>query len=328
MEKQRIFVTHRLPGSFLERLSEKYKVEVWPEKDISRKDLLEKVRGVSGIISLLTEKVDDEVMDVAGKQLKVISNYAVGFDNIDVEAATKRGICVTNTPGVLTESVAEHVMGLTICLLKRIAEGDRFVRSGKYRGWEPDLLVGTGLRDKVMGIVGLGRIGRWTARMASALGMKVIYFNRHRDEEFEEEYGVVYHALTQLLEQSDVVSLSVPLTDETRHMIGEKELKEMKKTAILINTARGPVVDEKILVKALKEKWIAGAGLDVFENETAIPDELRDLPNTVLTPHIASATIEARLAMARLVVENMIDAMAGRQPECLINTAVWESKID
>src|SRR3989339_1135378 len=317
MEKIRVFVTHRLPGKFVERLSERYEVEVWPEKDISRKDLLEKVRGATGIISLLTEKIDAEVMDAAGKQLRVISNYAVGFDNIDVEAATKRGICVTNTPGVLTESVAEHVIGLTLCLLKRIAEGDRFVRGGKYRGWEPELLVGTGLRDKVMGIAGLGRIGRWTARMAIAMGMRVIYFNRHRDEEFEEEYGVAYHALRQLLEQSDVVSLSVPLTEETKHLIGETELKKMKKTAILINTARGPVVDEKALIKSLKERWIAGAGLDVYEDESSVPEELRNLPNTVLTPHIASATIEARLAMARLVVENMMDALAGRQPECL-----------
>jgi len=328
MERPRIFVTHKLPGKFIERLGQQYEVEIWPDKDISRNDLLEKVRGVTGIISLLTEKIDAEVMDSAGKQLKVISNYAVGFDNIDVEAATKRGICVTNTPGVLTESVAEHVIGLMICLLKRISEGDRFVRAGKYKGWEPDLLVGTGIRDKVMGVVGLGRIGRWTARMAGALGMKVIYFNRHRDDEFEEEYGVTYHSLEQLLEQSDVVSLSVPLTDETRHMIGMDEFKKMKPTAILINTARGPVVDEKAMVRALKDREIAGVGIDVFEDEQRVPDELRALPNTVLTPHIASATIEARLAMARLVVENMIDAMAGRQPECLVNAVVWENKID
>jgi len=328
MERVKIFVTHKLPGKFIERLRGDYDVEVWEGKNISRETLLEKVVGVAGIISLLTEKIDGEVMDKAGKQLKVVSNYAVGFDNIDVDAATKRGICVTNTPGVLTESVAEHVIGLTLCLLKRIAEGDRFVRGGKYHGWEPDLLVGTGLRDKVMGIAGLGRIGRWTARMAIALGMKVIYFNRHRDDEFEEEYGVVYHTLEQLLEQSDVVSLSVPLTEETKHMIGEDQLRKMKKTAVLINTARGPVVDEAALIKALEEKWIAGAGMDVFEDEKSVPEQLRTLPNTVLTPHIASATIEARMAMARLVVENIMDALAGRQPECLVNTIVWESKKD
>lgn len=320
----KVFVTHVFLDKFLKELKEKYEVKVWPEKDISRENLLKEVKGVSGIISLLTEKIDAEVMDAAGPQLKVISNYGVGFDNIDIEEATKRGICATNTPGVLTESVAEEVIALTMTLLRRVVEGDRFVRAGKYKGWEPDLLLGTGLKDKVLGIVGLGRIGRWTARMASALGMKVIYFNRHRDEEFEEEYDVVFHSLDQLLEMADVVSLSVPLTPETRHMIGEKELRIMKPSAILINTARGPVVDQEVLIKALEEKWIAGAGLDVYEDESKIPEELRRLPNTVLTPHIASATTEARVAMARIVIDNMVDGLEGRQPTCLINTDVWK----
>lgn len=325
MAKAKVFVTHKLPGKFLKRLEEEYEVEVWPEKNISRKDLLDHVKGVTGIISLLTEKIDGEVMDAAGKQLKVVSNYAVGFDNIDIEAATKRGVCVTNTPGVLTESVAEQVIGFTFCLFKRIVEGDRFVRANKYHGWEPDLLVGTGVHGKIMGIVGLGRIGRWTARMAVALGMKVIYFNRHRDDEFEEEYGVAYHTLDTLLGLADAVSLSVPLTKETHHLIGEKELKMMKPTAVLINTSRGPVIDQKALIKALKEKKIAGAGLDVYEDESGVPEELRKLNNTVLTPHTASATIEARMAMAKLVVENMMDALAGREPECLINQTVWQT---
>lgn len=317
-------MTHVFLDRFLKELREKYEVVVWPKKDISREDLLREVRGASGIISLLTEKIDCEVMEAAGPQLKVVSNYGVGFDNIDVPEATKRGICVTNTPGVLTESVAEEVIALTMTLLRRVVEGDRFVRTGEYKGWEPDLLLGTGLKDKIMGIVGLGRIGRWTARMANALGMKVIYFNRHRDEEFEEEYEVVYHSLDQLLEQADVVSLSVPLTEETRHMIGEKQLRLMKPSALLINTARGPVVDQEVLIKALKEKWIAGAGLDVFEDESKVPEELRKLPNTVLTPHIASATVEARAAMAKIVVQNLNDVLEGRQPECLVNTDVWK----
>ena len=324
MEKKKIFVTHIFLDKFLKELKEKYEVVVWPKKDISREDLLKEVKGVTGIISLLTEKIDAAVMDAAGPSLKVISNYAVGFDNIDVPEATKRGICVTNTPGVLTEAVAEEVIALTLALFRRIAEGDRFIRAGKYKGWEPDLLLGTGLKDKVMGIVGLGRIGRWTARMAGALGMKIIYFNRHRDEEFEEEYDVAYHTLDQLLNMADVVSLSVPLTPETKHMIGERELKLMKSTALLINTARGAVVDEKALIVALKERWIAGAGLDVFEDESSIPSELCELPNTVMTPHTASATVEARLAMARIVTDNMNDALEGRQPSCLINTDVWK----
>ena len=324
MERQKIFVTHVFLDRYLKELKEKYEVVVCPHKDIDKKDLLKEVKGVTGIISTLTEKIDCDVMDAAGPSLKVISNYAVGYDNIDVEEASKRGVCVTNTPGVLTESVAEEVIALTLALFRRIVEGDRFIRAGKYKGWEPDLLLGTGLKDKVMGIVGLGRIGRWTARMASALGMKVIYFNRHRDEEFEEEYGVVYHTLDQLLDMSDVVSLSVPLNSETKHMIGERELKLMKSTALLINTARGAVVDEKALIEALREKWIAGAGLDVYEDESKIPKELCELPNTVLTPHTASATVEARLAMARIVTDNMNDALEGRQPSCLVNTEVWK----
>lgn len=320
----KIFVTHVFLDKYIKELKEKYDVKIWPEKDINREDLLREVKGVTGIIALLTERIDAQVMDAAGPSLKVISNYAVGFDNIDIEEATKRGILVTNTPGVLTEAVAEEVLALTLALYRRTVEADRFIRSGKYKGWEPDLLLGTGLREKVLGIVGLGRIGRWTARMASALGMKVIYNNRHRDEEFEEEYSVVYHSLDQLLELSDVVSLSVPLTPETTHMIGERELKLMKQSALLINTARGAVVDEKALIVALKEKWIAGAGLDVFEDEAKIPSELKDLPNTVLTPHIASATVEARIAMARIVIDNLNDGLEGRKPSCLINNEVWK----
>ncbi len=328
MEKPKIFVTHVFLGKFVERLRDKYDITVWPKREIGRQQLLDGVVGATGIISLLTEKMDGEVMDAAGSQLKVISNYAVGFDNIDVSAATKRGICVTNTPGVLTESVAEEVIGFILALYRRIAEGDRLIRSGKYKRWEPDLLLGTSVKGKIVGIVGLGRIGRWTARMARALEMKVIYFNRHRDEEFEEEYSVTYHTFDHLLEMADVVSLSVPLTPETRHMIGERELKLMKPTSLLINTSRGPIVDQEVLIKALKEKWIAGAGLDVFEDETHVPDELIALPNTVLTPHTASATIEARTAMARIVVDNLADAIEERQPSCLVNLDVWKQKID
>lgn len=328
MEKAKIFVTHFYLGKYLEKLKDKYEVVIWPGKDIGREDLLTGVKGAVGIISLLTEKIDAEVMDAAGPQLKAIGNYAVGFDNIDVVAATKRGICVTNTPGVLTESVAELVITFTLVLFRRVVEGDRFVRAGKYKGWEPDLLLGAGVKDKVMGIVGLGRIGRWTARMARALGMRVVYHNRHRDEEFEEEYDVTYHTLDQLLEMADVVSLSVPLNLETKHLISERELKLMKPTAVLINTARGPIVDEKALIKALKEKWIAGAGLDVYEDEAQVPEELRNLSNTVLTPHTASATIEARIAMARIVVDNMADAIEDKQPSCLVNPDVWKQKID
>ena len=203
--KDKIFVTHVLPGKGLEELKKKYEVEVWPERDIGREDLLKKVKGVVGIVSLLTEKMDKEVMDVAGDGLKVIANYAVGFDNIDIEEANKRGIVVTNTPGVLTESVAEHVIALMMAVSKRVVEGDKFVREGKFKGWEPDLLIGTGIMDKTMGVVGLGRIGRWVARLALGLGMEVIYYSRTRNEEFELANEVEYRSLRELLKQSDVV---------------------------------------------------------------------------------------------------------------------------
>lgn len=320
--KERIFVTHVLPGKGLKELEKKYEVEVWPKRDIGREDLLKKVKGVVGIVSLLTEKIDKEVMDKAGKDLKVIANYAVGYDNVDLKEATKRGIVVTNTPGVLTESVAEHAIALMMAVSKRLVEGDNFIREGRFKGWEPDLLIGTGLMGKTMGVVGLGRIGRWVARLALGLGMEVVYYSRSRDEEFELANEVEYMSLERLLKKSDVVSLSVPLTKETEGMIGKKELGLMKKTAILINTARGEVVEEKELIGKLRKREIAGAGLDVFEDETKIPETLKKLPNVVLTPHIASATAEARLQMTNLLVRGLKKVLRGELPENVVNKEV------
>lgn len=320
--KERIFVTHVLPGKGLEELKKKYEVEVWPERDISREDLLKKVKGVVGIVSLLTEKIDKEVMEVAGDGLKVISNYAVGFDNIDVEEASKRGVVVTNTPGILTESVAEHVIALMMAVSKRVVEGDCFVREGKFKGWEPDLLTGMGIMNKTMGVVGLGRIGRWVARLALGLGMEVVYHSRSRNEEFELANEVEYRSLRELLKESDVVSLNVPLSGETKGMIGKEELGLMKKTAILINTARGEIVDEKALIEKLEKKEIGGAGLDVYEDEINISKKLKDLPNVVLTPHTGSATIEARLQMTDLLVKGIKSVLAGRIPENVVNKEI------
>ncbi len=325
MEKPKVFATHVFMKNYLKRLFDDYDVVIYPGKDISRKDLLDGVRGAKAIVCLLTEKIDAEVMEMAGENLKVISNYAVGYDNIDIGEATKRGICVTNTPGVLTESVAEHVVALTMCLYRRIGEGDRLIRSGKFVGWEPDLLLGAGLKDKVIGVVGLGRIGRWTARLAKAVGMRPIYFNRTRNMEFEEEMDCNYHSLDKLLEMSDVVSLSVSLNDETRNLIDYEALKKMKKTSLLINTARGQIVNQPDLIRALSERVIAGAGIDVFENEKDIPNELKRMENVVLTPHIASATVEARAAMATVLVDNLVDALEGRSPSCLINKEVYNN---
>lgn len=324
----KIFITHELPGEYEEKLKEKYGVKVWSGKDISREDLLKEVKGVDGIVSLLTEKIDGEVMEAAGSQLKVIANYAVGYDNIDVSEATRRGIVVTNTPGVLTEAVGEHVIALTLALLRRVCEGDRFIRAGKFKGWEPDLLVGSALRDRVMGIVGMGRIGTWTAMLAKALGMRVIYYSRKREEEAEKETGAEYREdLKMILKEADVVSLNVPLTEETRGMIGLQELEMMKKSAILINTARGAVVNELDLIEALKNKVIAGVGLDVFEDEENVNPEFFKLDNVVLTPHIASATEEARLMMARLVYEGVTGVLEGKKPENIVNEEVWEKRV-
>ena len=320
--KERIFVTHVLPGKGLEELKKKYEVEVWPERDIGREDLLKKVKGVVGIVSLLTEEIDKELMEVAGNGLKVISNYAVGFDNIDIEEASKRGIVVTNTPGMLVEAVAEHTIALMMAVSKRVVEGDSFVRKGKFKGWEPDLLIGTGIMDKTMGVVGLGRIGRWVARLALGLGMEVIYHSRSRNEEFELANEVEYRSLRELLKESDVVSLNVPLSKETEGMIGKEELSLMKKTAILINTARGEIVNENVLIEKLEKKKIGGAGLDVYDDETNIPKRLRDLPNVVLTPHTASATIEVRLQMTDLLVKGMKSALTGRIPKNVVNKEV------
>lgn len=318
----KIFVTHSLPGVDVKSDLAGYDVEVWPDRDIGREDLLSQVAGSIGIISLLTEKIDAEVMMAAGSQLKVIANYAVGFDNIDVEEASKRGIAVLNTPGTLTESVAEHVIALMLSVARRVVEGDRFVRLGKYHGWEPDLLIGSGVRNKIMGIVGLGRIGTWVARMADGLGMKIVYNSRNRDEEVELELGAEFYTLPELLKIADVISINLPLSEETRGLIGKEEFSLMKKGSILINTARGPIVSEKDLIETLREKRIGGAGLDVFDTEDGINPEFYNLPNVVLTPHIASSTISARIMMARLAINGLKQALSGQIPPNVVNGEV------
>lgn len=281
---------------------------------------LDKVAGASAILSLLTDKITGEIMDAAGRELKIIANYAVGFDNIDLAAAKQRNIFVTNTPGGFTEAVAEHTMALILAVTKRIIEADKFVRDGKYHGWEPELFIGTQLYGKEIGIVGLGRIGSYVAKIAHfGFSMQIIYYSHKPNMEIESQMGAKFcDNLADLLQRVDVVSLHVPLSDETRHLIGKKELSSMKKSAILVNTARGPIVDEAALIQALKEGWIAGAGLDVFENESTLNSELLTLNNLVLTPHIASATLEARGEMSRIAAENIIAALSGKAPKDLV----------
>jgi glyoxylate reductase len=312
-----VFVTRQAPESGLDILrSAGHEVRVYPEdRIITRGELVGGVKGIDALFCMLTERVDADLLDAAGPQLKIVANMAVGYDNIDLKAARERGVVVTNTPGALTNAVAEHAFGLMLALAHRIVEADAFFRAGKYKGWEPMLLLGHGLRGKTLGIVGLGRIGHRVAHHAArGFDMKVIYYDLQQSTEFEETYQAVYKPRVEdVLREADYVSLHVPLTPDTRHLINAERLKLMKPTAYLINTARGPVVDEPALVRALKTGVIKGAALDVFENEPAAAPGLTDLDNVVFTPHIASATEEARAQMAVMAAQNIIAVLAGKE---------------
>ncbi|MEM1623942.1 MAG: glyoxylate reductase [Sulfolobales archaeon] len=326
--KPKVFITRELFDDVIERISQYYDVDVWdryqhPPYEV----LLRKVREVDALVSLLTDRIDCHLLQNAPK-LRIVAQYAVGFDNIDIDCATKLGIYVTNTPGVLTESTAELTWALILAVSRRIVESDVFVRWGEwYRtktAWHPKMMLGIELKGKVLGIIGLGRIGRRVAEIGSrGFGMKVVYYDVIRNYEAERELGVEFRELPELLKEADVVSIHVPLTQETRHLINEKTLKLMKRSAILINTSRGAVVDTEALVKALRDGWIAGAGLDVFEEEPLDPNHpLTALKNVVIVPHIGSATYEARHAMAEAVANNLISFYNGQIPPNLVNASV------
>ncbi|MBI2037883.1 MAG: D-glycerate dehydrogenase [Candidatus Magasanikbacteria bacterium] len=318
----KIFVTRKIPDAGLDLLKLKnFKVVVYPKlQPISRRELLKNVQGTDAILSLLTDKIDEEVLAAAGSQLKIVSNFAVGYDNIDVSAAQKRGVFVTNTPGVLTQAVAEHTFALMMALARRIGAADRFTKSGKYRGWDPELFIGSELNGKTLGIVGLGRIGAEVARRAFfGMGMKIFYYDVKRDLNFEKEYHAQFLSIDEILKNSDFVSIHVPLLPQTHHLINKEKLKLMKPTAFLINTARGPIIDEAALAAAMRSKQIAGAALDVFEHEPKISSALKKMDNVILTPHIASATKEARDNMARLAATSIIEALEGKIPQYLVS---------
>ena len=322
----KIFVTRKFPGKALEKLVDSEHEVVISEFDrpLKEEELVEKAKDTDALLTLLTDRVDGSLMDTAGPQLKIISNYAVGFDNVDIKAATDRGIVVTNTPSTeVNESVAEHAWALILSLARRIVEADEATRRGGYRGWEPGIFLGTGLLGKTLGIVGLGRIGSMVARRAKGYNMTVLYNKRNRDEEAEKELGVTFVDLEELLAKSDFVTLHVPLTEETRHMINKESLAKMKKRSYLINTARGPAVNEKDLAEALRSGQLSGAALDVFDNEPDINPELIGMENIVLTPHIASATWEAREKMGEQATEAILDAFQGKKPENIVNKEVW-----
>jgi len=320
-----VFVTRRIPEPGLDMLREVCEVVVNNEdRVLSKQEIIEGVKGKDALLCLLTDKIDAEVMD-AGSNLKVIANYAVGFDNIDIEAATARKIPVTNTPGVLTETTADFAFALLMCAARRVVEADRFTREGKYKGWAPMLLLGCDVYGKTLGIVGFGRIGEAVARRAKGFSMRVIYYDeRRRSPEEEERLGVEYVPFSTLLAESDFISIHVPLMPSTYHMFGAAEFAAMKNTAILINTARGPVVDEEALVEALRKREIAGAGLDVYEDEPMLKPGLIDLDNVVLAPHIASASVETRTKMATMAAENVLAALRGEVPPNIVNRKVFE----
>lgn len=323
--RRKVYITRMLPQPAIDMLKERFDVEIYPEdRAIPREVLMEKVRGVDALLPLLTDRIDAEVMDAAGGSLRIIANYAVGYDNIDVEAATKRRIAVTNTPGVLTETTADLAWALMFAVARRIVESDRFTREGKFKGWGPMMFLGGDVYGKTLGVVGAGRIGTAVAMRAKGFNMRVLYTDVVRNEKIEREVGARKVELEELLRESDFVTLHVPLTPSTHHLIGERELKMMKKTAYLINTSRGPVVDEKALVEALRSGEIAGAGLDVYENEPELTPGLAELDNVVLTPHIGSASVETRTRMATLAAENIIALFEGKRPPTIVNPEVLE----
>lgn len=310
-----------------------YEVVISPEDRVLTKEELIadlKSQNYDAVLCLLTDKVDAEVLDAAGKQCKIFANYAMGFDNIDVKAAAERGILVSNTPGVLTETVAEHAFALLLALARRIPESDRFTRAGKYVGWAPTLFLGTDVSGKTLGIVGLGRIGSRVAHHAvRGFGMKVIYYDTKRNLEFEQEFsaqggkecGAEFREnVDDVFREADFISLHVPMLPETRHLVDARRLALMKKTACLINTSRGPVVDEAALVEALKAGAIRGAALDVDENEPKLAPGLAEQENVILTPHTASATEETRQKMGEMAAENIIAALEGRTPPNMVKT--------
>lgn len=310
---QKICVTYKLPEEGL-RLLRRYELKVnAQDRFLNRSELIDFAEEAHALVTLLSDQIDREVIGRL-ENLKIIANYAVGFNNIDIVAAKERGIVVSNTPGVLTEATADLTMALILATTRRLVEGDRFARRGLFDGWKPELLLGVSLKDRILGVIGLGRIGKAVVQRAKAFGMKVVYHNRMPASKKEEKaLSVEYRSLEDLLKVSDVVSVHVPLTKESRHLIGSSKLKLMKPTAVLINTSRGAVIDEQALIQFLSEKRIFAAGLDVFENEPEIPRALRELDNVVLLPHLGSATRETRVEMAIMVARNVIAVLNGKR---------------
>jgi len=323
MARANVYITRMIPQETIDELKKLHDVEVNElDRALTREELLKAVKGRDAIISLLTDTIDGDVLDSAGPQCKIVANYAVGFNNFDLKAATERGVVMTNTPGVLDDATATHAWALLLTTARRISESERYVRDGKWEGWAPMAFIGQDVDGKTLGVAGLGRIGKKFAKKGIAFDMDIIYTNEHRDLAFEKEFNARFVDKETLLKESDYLSLHLPLLADTKHYIGEKELGKMKPTAILINAARGPLIDEKALVHALKNKVIFAAGLDVFEDEPKLTPGLVELENAVIVPHIASATIQTRLAMGKIAINNVISVLNCEAPQTCINPEV------
>lgn len=320
----KVFVTRIIPEPGLDLLRKKHEIEIYPHDRVpTKQEIIQGLKGKDGLLCLLTDTIDQEVI-YSEPKLRMIANYAVGYNNIDIQAATERSIPVSNTPGVLTDTTAEMAWALLFSVARRIVEGDKFTRSGWFKGWSPMLMLGKDISHKTLGVVGVGRIGMAFALKSKGFKMKILYVDEKRKAVLEDELDAEKVNLKELLSRSDFVSLHVPLLPSTQHLIGEKELKLMKETAILINTSRGPVVDEKALVRALSERWIFGAGLDVYEHEPSIKKELLKSDNVVLQPHSASATTATRTKMAVIAAEDMIAGLKAEIPPNCVNPEVFK----
>jgi len=315
---EKVLVTRQIPEAGLRPL-EDFDVTVLSERPSERGELLEAAQGIDGVLSTLTEKIDAEFMNAAGENLKVVANMAVGYDNVDVTTADERGIVVTNTPDVLDETTADTAFMLVLAAARRLGEGERIVRSGRWEAWGPKMLIGPDVWGKKLGIVGFGRIGQALARRARGFDMEILYSGRSRREDAEKEFDARYLELDELLEECDFLSLHTPLTEDTMHLIGAGELEKMKPEAVLVNTSRGPVVDEAALAEALAERRIFAAGLDVYENEPEVHLKLLELENVVLAPHIGSASFETRDKMAAMAGEDLRAVLRGEQPKNPVN---------
>jgi glyoxylate reductase len=324
MARPRVYVTRVIPEQGQAPVREATECRIWegalpPPRDV----LMREVSEVEGLLCLLTDRIDEELL-AAAPRLRVVSQMAVGVDNIDVAACTRRGIPVGNTPGVLTETTADLAWALLMATARRIVEAEAYTRSGAWQTWEPMGLLGRDVHGATLGILGLGAIGAAVARRAGGFGMRILYHSRHRKPELEAELGLEYHPMEEVLREADFVSLHTALTPETRHLIGAKELALMKTTAILINTTRGPVVDQAALAAALREGKIAAAGLDVFETEPVpLDDPILQLSNVVALPHIGSASIATRGRMARMAADNLLAALSGERPPNMVNPEAW-----